>query len=157
MFDDLDIPANFREELLSLLSKLIQLQDEVVAIASKFKQKSFYFIPTLLTLPSKHYTGQALHSYAASGVSRFIGLITDAGRGEHHSNDTCKTTVDQLRFVIDYDYATLCEALEEIKDAVEVGSEDELKERQEQYRASTVKRMEKDYPAFAQARRSRMH
>jgi|SRR3989344_561625 len=157
MFDDLDIPDNFRQELLSLLASLIQLQDEVVAIASKFKKESFYFIATLITLPSKHYTGQALHSYAASGVSRLIGLITDAGRGEHHSNDTHKTTVDQLRFVIDYDYATLCEALEDIKGAVEVGSEDELKERQERYRANTVKRMEKDYPAFAQARRSRMH
>jgi len=157
MFEDLDIPKNFREELLPLLRALINLQDEVVAITSKFKRRSFYFVPTLLTLPSSHYTGQALHSYAASGVSRFIDLITVAGRGEHHSNDMCKTPVDQLRFVIDYDYDTVREDLEDIKGAIEVGSEDGLKERQEQYRANTVKRMEKDYPAFAQARRSRMH
>ena len=153
MFEDLDIPQNFREELLPLLESLMQLQEEIVAIASKFNPQSYYFIATLLTLPSRHYTGLALHSFANSGVSRFIELVEAAGRGEHHSNDMNRTIIDQLRFVIDYDYATVCENLEEIRDAVEVGSEGALKERQEQYRANKMKQ----FPALAQARRSRMH
>lgn len=157
MYEDLDIPQNFREELLPLLESLIQFQNEVVAIASGFKKDSFYFIPTLLTLPSSCYTGSALRAFANRCVDDFIKLIVEAGRGEHYLNDECKTTVDQLRFVIDYDYDTVRGNLEDIKRAVEVGSEDELKERQERYRAEAMERREKEFPALAQARRSQMH
>ena len=157
MFEDLDIPQNFRKELLPLLRILIQLQKEVAATASGFKKESFYFIPTLLILPSSRCTGRALLSRANSSVSYFIKLVEDAARGEHHSSDINMTIVDQLRAVIDYDYDIVRNELEGINAAVEVNGEDELKERQERHRADRVKWLEKELPGYAQYRKSQMH
>lgn len=157
MFEDLDIPQNFRGELLPLLEALIKLQDEVLAIASRFKPDNYYFIPSMVTLPSRFYTGQRLHAYAGRQVAHFVELVIDAGRGEHFSKDERRTVVDQLRFVIDFDYDTIRENLQGIKLAVEVESEDELKQKQEQYRNGTRERLHKELPELAKYRRSMMH